>query len=62
MWFGSDLQKSHFMCFFAVQTSINLDTIYMCQKTDLGWQPDQGQSGEYELAVRDALSATVEKP
>ncbi len=39
MWFGSDLQKSGFICFFGVQTSWKQSQVQseICLKSDLGW-------------------------
>ncbi len=36
MWFGYGLQKLDVVCFYAVQT------FWMCQKWNLGWQSEQG--------------------
>ncbi len=45
MCFGSDLQKSDFMWLLLLRLNkINLDTIWTCQKSDLGCQSEQGLS------------------
>ncbi len=46
MWFGSDLQKIGFHLVFLLfrLPEISLDTIWICQKSDVGRQSDQGHS------------------
>ncbi len=44
MWFGSDLQKSDFVFLLFRLNKINLNKIFMCQKSDLSWQFEHGHA------------------